>query len=67
MNGNQFLALGAFDWLGILIVLLTLFVLADAFAGHFRSGFENKSQYCTVSKRWTFDNRGTSSIDFTVR
>ena len=45
MNGNQFLALGAFDWLGILIVLLTLFVLADAFAGHYRSGFENKSQY----------------------
>lgn len=45
MNAAQFLFLGAFEWQAILIVLLTAALLADAFAGHYRSGFENKSQY----------------------
>ena len=45
MNSAQFLFLGAFDWLAILIVLLTAVLLPDAFAGHYRSGFANKSQY----------------------
>ncbi len=45
MNTAQFLSLAVFDWLAVLITLLTAILLADAFAGHFRSGFENKSQY----------------------
>ncbi|MGI8495637.1 MAG: hypothetical protein ACR2L1_10065 [Pyrinomonadaceae bacterium] len=45
MNTAQFLSLGGFGWLTVLIVLLTAVLLADAFAGHYRSGFENKSQF----------------------
>lgn len=45
MNTARFLGFGAFEWLAALVVLLTIILLADAFAGHYRSGFEHKSQY----------------------
>ncbi len=45
MSEKQFLDLEAFQWLGLLIIILTGILLADALAGHYRSGFENRSQY----------------------
>ena len=45
MTGTPFIGLYPFQWLAIIVVSLTLVILADAFAGHYRSGFVFRSQY----------------------
>jgi hypothetical protein len=45
MIGIPFMGLSPFQWIALVIVFLTLFILADAFAGHYRSGFVVRSQY----------------------
>jgi hypothetical protein len=45
MTGTQFIGLYPFQWIALVIAALTLLLLADAFAGHYRSGFVFRSQY----------------------
>ncbi len=45
MNGTPFIGLYPFQWIALVVALLTLLILADAFAGHYRSGFGFRSQY----------------------
>lgn len=45
MRIYSFLGLEAFQWLMLIAALLTLFLLADAFAGHYRSGFSFRVQF----------------------
>lgn len=45
MSGALFIGLNAFQWIALLAAVLTLFVLADAFAGHYRSNFAFRAQY----------------------
>jgi hypothetical protein len=45
MNGTPFIGLYPFQWIAFVVALLTLLILADAFAGHYRSGFVSRSQY----------------------
>jgi hypothetical protein len=45
MTGTPFVGLYPFQWIALVVVLLTLLILADAFAGHYRSGFVFRSQY----------------------
>jgi hypothetical protein len=40
-----FIGLDAFQWIALLVALLTLLVLADAWAGHYRRGFIRLAQY----------------------
>lgn len=42
---TMFLGLGAFRWLEVVATLFTLLLLADALAGHYRSGFRARTQY----------------------
>ena len=44
MTGTLFIGLSPFQWIALLTVALTLLLLADAFAGHYRSGFVFRSQ-----------------------
>ena len=39
------MGLHAFQWLALLSALMTLLLLADALAGHYRSGFAFRVQY----------------------
>lgn len=43
--GTPFIGLYPFQWIALIVALLTLLVVADAFAGHYRSGFGSRSQY----------------------
>jgi hypothetical protein len=45
MTGTPFAGLYPFQWITLVVALLTLGILADAFAGHYRSGFVFRSQY----------------------
>jgi hypothetical protein len=41
----SFIGLDPFHWIALLVALLTLLVLADAWAGHYRRGFSHRAQY----------------------
>jgi hypothetical protein len=45
VSGTLFAGLNPFQWLTLIVAALTLLLLADAFAGHYRSGFVFRSQY----------------------
>jgi hypothetical protein len=45
MTGTPFIGLYPFQWIALVTAALTLLLLADAFAGHYRSGFVFRSQY----------------------
>ena len=45
MTGTPFIGLDPFQWIALLIAAMTLLLLADALAGHYRSGFAFRSQY----------------------
>ena len=45
MTGTPFIGLYPVQWIAMIVVVLTLLILADAFAGHYRSGFAFRSQY----------------------
>lgn len=45
MIGIPFIGLYPFQWIALIAALLTLLVVADALAGHYRSGFAVRSQY----------------------
>jgi hypothetical protein len=45
MTGTPFIGLFPFQWIALVVASLTLLILADAFAGHYRSGFVFRSQY----------------------
>jgi hypothetical protein len=45
VSGTLFVGLNPFQWLTLIVAALTLLLLADAFAGHYRSGFVFRSQY----------------------
>jgi hypothetical protein len=45
MAGTPFAGLYPFQWIAMIVIVLTLLILADAFAGHYRSGFVFRSQY----------------------
>jgi hypothetical protein len=43
--GIPFIGLYPFQWISLLAAAMTMLLLADAFAGHYRSGFAFRSQY----------------------
>lgn len=45
MTGTSFIGLYAFQWIALISVALTMLILGDALAGHYRSGFIFRSQY----------------------
>lgn len=45
MSGTAFIGLYPLQWIGLLTALMTLLLLGDAFAGHYRSGFRSLAQY----------------------
>jgi hypothetical protein len=45
MTGTPFIGLSPFQWIALVVASLTLLLLADAFAGHYRSGFVFRAQY----------------------
>ena len=45
MRGIPFIGLYPFQWIALIAAVLTLLVVADALAGHYRSGFAYRSQY----------------------
>jgi hypothetical protein len=45
MTVTSFIGLSPFQWIALVIASLTLLILADAFAGHYRSAFVFRSQY----------------------
>lgn len=45
MTGAAFMGLNAFQWVALIVATLTLLILAEAFVGHYRSGFVVRSQY----------------------
>ena len=45
MTGTPFLGLQPFQWIALVTAALTLLLLADALAGHYRSGFAFRAQY----------------------
>ena len=45
MTGAPFIGLYPFQWIALLTAAMTSLLLADAFAGHYRSGFSSRAQY----------------------
>jgi len=45
VTGTPFIGLYPFQWIALLVAAITLLLLADALAGHYRSGFAFRSQY----------------------
>jgi hypothetical protein len=45
MTGTAFIGVSPFQWIALVVAALTLLILIDAFAGHYRSGFAFRSQY----------------------
>jgi hypothetical protein len=45
VTGTPFIGLYPFQWIGLIAAALALLVIADALAGHYRSGFPFRSQY----------------------
>ena len=53
MTGTPFIGLSPFQCIALVVVFLTLLILADAFAGHYRSGFVFRSQYAFAPALFT--------------
>ena len=45
MTGTPFIGLYPFQWIALVTATLTLLLVADALAGHYRSGFAMRAQY----------------------
>ena len=45
MSGTPFIGLYPFQWIALIAAWLTLLLVADALAGHYRSGFAFRAQY----------------------
>lgn len=45
MSDISFVGLNPFQWIALAVALVTLLVLADAWAGHYRRGFNHIAQY----------------------
>jgi len=45
MPAGGFIGLPPFQWIALLVALLTVLVLIDAWAGHYRRGFIHRAQY----------------------
>ncbi|MCA1602452.1 MAG: hypothetical protein LC776_12680, partial [Acidobacteria bacterium] len=45
MTGTSFIGFNPFQWIAVVSAGLTLLLLADALAGHYRSGFAFRVQY----------------------
>jgi hypothetical protein len=45
VTGTPFIGLYPFQWIGFIAAVLAVLIVADAFAGHYRSGFVFRSQY----------------------
>jgi hypothetical protein len=45
VTGTAFIGLYPFQWIALLVAATTLLLLADALAGHYRSGFAFRAQY----------------------
>jgi hypothetical protein len=45
VTGTPFIGLYPFQWIALLVSAITLLLLADALAGHYRSGFAFRTQY----------------------
>ncbi|HMF58695.1 MAG TPA: hypothetical protein VK619_20280 [Pyrinomonadaceae bacterium] len=45
MTGTPFIGLYPFQWIALITAVLTVLLVADALAGHYRSGFAFRSQY----------------------
>jgi len=45
VTGTPFIGLYAFQWIALIAAALTILILGDALAGHYRSGFMFRSQY----------------------
>jgi hypothetical protein len=45
VTGTPFIGLYPFQWIALLVAAITLLLLADALAGHYRSGFAFRAQY----------------------
>ena len=45
MTGTPFVGLYPFQWVALMTAALTLLLMADALAGHYRSGFAFRAQY----------------------
>ena len=45
MSSAEFLGLGAFQWVTVVVAMITSLLAADALAGHYRSGFVSREQY----------------------
>jgi hypothetical protein len=45
VSGIPFIGLYPLQWIGLLTAVMTLLLLGDAFAGHYRSGFASRAQY----------------------
>jgi hypothetical protein len=45
VTGTSFIGLHSFQWIALLSAVMTLLLLADALAGHYRSGFAFRVQY----------------------
>jgi hypothetical protein len=45
VTGTPFIGLYPFQWIALIAVALTLLLVADALAGHYRSGFAFRAQY----------------------
>src|SRR5437762_11413382 len=43
--GTPFIGLYPFQWIALIAAALTLLLVADALAGHYRSGFAFRAQY----------------------
>jgi hypothetical protein len=45
LRSSRFIGLDPFQWIALLVAVLTLLVLVDAWAGHYRRGFVRFAQY----------------------
>jgi hypothetical protein len=45
VSGTTFIGLQPFQWTGLLTAVMTLLLMGDALAGHYRSGFVSRAQY----------------------
>lgn len=48
MPDIRFIGLSPFQWISLLVALVTLLVLIDAWAGHYRRGFIHRAQYAPL-------------------
>ena len=48
MTGTPFIGFYPFQWIAMIVVFLTLLIIAEAFVGHYRSGFVLRAQYAPL-------------------